>query len=678
MQVAPIRGRTFSPDEAKAGAAPVAVIGYQLWQRLLGGRADVLSTPILIEGMPVPIVGVMPEGFTFPDETSIWGSVEREGWDRFGDSTAHNFEVIARLKPGVTPAVSEQDLNAIIRGLSERDRVLARENPTSQVVPLRTDLLGPQASVVMIGLGAVACVLLIACVNVVNLMLARSVAAESETGIRLALGAGRLAVARAVIAEGLTLSIAGAVVGLPLSVWAARLLATIAPASVTNGAGLSIDWRVAVLATAVTTIVGLACAWMPALRMSRVDVRHVLSASGRSLLAPPLRAMRALVAVEAALAVILLFGAGLLAKTLANLDRVDLGFRTSGVTMASASLGFLPESKYSKAEVRRDYFTDLSREASAIPGVTSVGLTAIPPLGFSPNGQFEVRGAAHRLNGMHFRLVGGDYFSALQIPVMRGRAFSSEDNASHPRVAVINQALAKAVFGGDDPLGKAIRMPGMDGGDDEFSTIVGIVADIHDRGQRRAADPEAYFSYLQRPQRTWSMTMVVTGSMPEATLVAALRERARRVDATVPLSFSSMATRAQALLETSQFRARLLGVLGIVALVLAAVGLVGVASYGVARRRAEIGLRMALGASPRKIQQLFLRTGVLPIAAGGIAGATAALFLSRTLTEFLFDVNPRDASTLAATCGVLLVCGLIANWWPARRAARVDPMTAMR
>jgi putative ABC transport system permease protein len=677
MAVAPVEGRAFSPEDLRIGAEPTAIISYTLWQRLLGGRPAALAQPLLVEGARVPIIGVMPEGFSFPDNTSIWMNLEREGPDAYGDSTAHNFTVVARLRPGIAPPALADDLSGIIRSVAETDPRLANEHPAATVVPLRTDLLGTQASVIFIGLGAVFCVLLIACVNVINLMLARSVSMDAETGIRLALGASRFAVARAVVAEGLVLSLAGALAGGAAGAWATHLIASITPATVTDGQGLSLDWRVAVLVALVTTAAGVVCGWLPALRTSRVDVRQTLAAGGRTLLAPPLRVMRTLVGIEAGLAVVLLFGAGLLARTYHNLDRVDLGFRAQGVMTASASLGFLPASPYANPLARRDYFAALDAAARTLPGVTSVGLTAIPPLGFSPNGQFEVQGS-RITSGMHYRLVGGDYFRTLDIPVRRGRAFTRDDDAAHPLVAVVNEALARTVFKGADPIGQLIRMPGMDGGDEAFSTIVGVVGDLHDRGPERPPDPEAYFVYLQRPQRTWVMTLVVTATTPAAVVVGQLRDRARAIDASVPLAFGSLEDRLARVLEPTQFRASLLGTLGLVALALAAIGLVGVAAYGAARRRAEIGLRMALGATPGAIQWLFLRTGVGPIAIGGGGGILAALFLSRTLAQFLFGVDPHDGTTLGAACGVLIVCGFLANWWPARRASRVDPMRVLR
>jgi putative ABC transport system permease protein len=680
MQIGPARGRLFAADETRPDGAPAVVVSDRLWRRLLGGRPGAVGQTMLVDGVPVPVVGVMPPGFTFPDDTDVWSSLERYPPGELGSSTAHNFEAVGRLRPGATAAGAARDLTAINRTLESADPLMAKEHLDASVVPLRTDLLGPQAAVVLIGLGAVLAVLLIACVNVVNLMLARAVSFETQTGIRVALGASRLAIARGVVAEGLVLAVGGGVAGTLLGMAGTRLVSTMTPETITRGQPLGVDWRVGALTVAVTTLAGVLCALLPSLRSARVDARQALAAGSRTLASSPRRMMNLLVGVEVALAFVLLFGAGLLARTDAALERVDPGFRTEGVTLMNVSIGGLPSSPYGDADARRQFLSRLDQAVTAMAGVTRVGLAETLPMGFSANGQFEVlgRGKVPRTMRIDYRLIGGDYFQALDIPLRRGRFLSRTDDDSHPRVAVVNATLARTVFGDVNPIGQQIRMPGMDGGDDRFAEIVGVVGDIHHYGPSRPPLAEAYFPYLQRPWRTYSMTFVVTGTSPESTIVNAMRDRVAALDPSVPPVFSTMAARMTKVLEPGRFRARLLGVLAGLALVLAAVGIFGVVSYGVARRRQEIGIRMALGAAPGRIAVLVLRSGLGPVVTGALAGSLAALFLARTLTDYLFQVAPRDALTLAASAGTLMLAGLLANWWPAYLAARVDPMRTLR
>lgn len=681
MQTGPARGRLFTAEEARPGGAAAVVISDRLWHQLLGGRPDAIGQTVLVGGAPVPVVGVMPPGFDFPNATDLWGALDRYPPERLGSSTAHNFSVIGRLRPGVSPADAARDLTAVNRTMEATDPLMAKEHLDAHVVPLRTDLLGPQASVMLIGLGAVLLVLLIACVNVVNLMLARSVSLETQTGIRLALGASRLAIVRGVVAEGLLLAVGGGLAGTLLGLASTRLVSTMTPDTITRGQPLTLDWRVAALTIAVTTAAGVLCALLPSLRSARVDARQALAAGGRTITSSPRRVMNLLVGVEVALAFVLLFGAGLLARTDAALERVAPGFRTEGVTLMNVSIGGLPSSPYGSPDARRRFFARLDQAVTAIAGVAHVGLAETLPLGFSANGQFEVlgRGLVDRTVRIDYRLIGGDYFQALDIPLRSGRFLSRTDDDNHPRVAVVNDTLARRVFGQTDPIGQQIRMPGMDGGDHQYATIVGVVADIHHYGPGRPPLAEAYFPYLQRPWRTYSMSFVVTGTAASGPAIArAMRARLHALDPTVPPEFSTMAERMATVLEPSRFRARLLGILASLALALAAVGIFGVVSYGVARRRQEIGVRMALGAAPRRIVALVLRSGLRPVAAGALAGSLAALFLARLLADYLFEVAPRDGLTLAASAATLVLAGLAANWWPAYAASRVDPMRTLR
>jgi predicted permease len=675
--VAPVQGRIFSDADLRIGAPPVVIIGHALATRLFGPGGDPLTSRLRIDGAEVPIVGVMPEGFTFPDGTDLWAPVEPAGPLAYGDRTAHNFTVVGRLSSGATVASAKAELDRLSDEQEALSPAMARANLQTSVVPLRVDLLGAQADMVWIGLAAVVCVLLVACVNVANLMLARNLTRETDTGIRLALGAGRGEIVRLILVEGIVLASAGAGLGLVLAMWGTGLIEAMAPESVTGGEPLRIDARVVGLTVMATAAAGLLCAVLPALRTSRVDPREALAGGGRGVASSPRRVMNALAGVEVALAFVLIFSAGVLGRSHARLDAVDLGYRTEGLLLARFSLGALPGSAYATPDVRRGFFERLEQDLSTLPGLRSLGLTALTPPGFSPNGQLFIEGRT-QVGQAHWRLVGGDYFRAMGIVVRRGRVFQPEDGADAAPVAVINESLARLAFPNQDPMGQRIAMPGMDGGSDTASTIVGIVGDVRHRGPHQPPVPEAYFSYRQRPWRTYGMTVVIDASTPTDVLVDAVRAQARAVDPGVPPDLRTMEAAMAPFLEPSAFRARLLVVLAGIALGLAIVGIAGVVSYGVARRRREMGIRAALGASPRAIVGLVTRAGLWPVVAGAAAGAIGALAAGRWLASFVFGVSERDPVSLALTAAALLVAGLIASWWPARRAARVDPAAVLR
>jgi predicted permease len=676
MGVAPIRGRAFNDDETRPGGPPVAVISYRLWQQFLGGREDVLQSGLEIDRQPVAIVGVMPDGFAFPEETDLWATVDREPPTAYGTVTAHNFYVVGRLKPGVTTTSARSELLARMAEQERSDAEMAKEHMDIAIALLRTDLLGPQATLVLIGLGAVLCLLLVCCVNVANLMLTRSVSHEAESGIRLALGESRGAIARSVIIESLMLAGGSAIVGLMAGVWATRLVSAMTPVSVTGGAPLRVDWRVVLLTLSATTVVGVMAALLPAWRSTRADARHALAGAGRSLAAAPRRAMSTLVGIEVALAFVLLFGAGLLAQSDARLERMDLGFRTSGLLLSNIALGFLPDSPYGTPDARRAFFERLESSVAGSPGVNGVGLAAIMPLGFSPNGRFVVDGRKE-IGQAHFRLVGGDYFRVMQIPVRRGRVFAGNDDAGHPQAAVINEALARQSFPNEDPIGQVVSMPGMDGGTGT-ATIVGIVADIRHEGPTQPVDPEAYFSYRQRPWRTYSMTLIVDASISTAAATTLVRDRLHAIDPLLPPEFHTMDERFADVAAPSRFRAALLGSLAVLTLALAVVGILGVVAYGTARRTREIGIRMALGASPGAITRLVVAGGLLPVGAGMIAGVLGALAIGRVLRAFLFQIETGDPVTLLGVATALVATGLLGSIWPALRAARLSPTAALR
>lgn len=674
--IAPARGRIFSDEDLALGAAPVVVIGHQLAQRLFGATGDPLKETLRIDGHTVPVVGVMPPGFSFPGNTDLWTAIEPGGPAAYGSRTAHNFNVIGRLGPGATIASAQAELTRLSDEQAALFPEMAAEGLRPNVVPLRVDLVGTQGQMVWIGLAAVLCVLLVACVNVANLMLARNLTREAETGIRLALGAGRGAIVRLVMVESLTLATGGALLGLIVGLWGTNLVGALAPDSVTSGRPLVIDGRVVALTVLATFAAGLLCGVLPALRTSRVDPRAALSEGGRAVAGSPRRLMNALVGIEVALAFVLLSSAGVLARSHAQLEAVDSGFRTDGLLLARFSLGSLPESPYGTPDARRAFFERLEAEVSTVPGLRAMALAAIMPPGFSPNGRFVIEGRPDA-GQAHFRLVGGDYFRVMRIPIRRGRVFTAEDTAAVPQVAVINESLAALAFPDVDPIGQVVSMPGMDGGSG-VATIVGIVADVRHRGPTQPAVAEAYFSYRQRPWRTYAMTLVVDSSAALPAGTDAIRAKARLVDAGIPPEFQTIEATMAPFVDPSAFRSRLLVVVAAVALLLAVVGIAGVVSHGAARRQREMGIRAALGAPPGTIVRLVIRAGLWPVGVGALLGLFGALTVGRFLRTFVFEVSAYDPAVMTASALALLATGLLASWWPARRTAKIDPASVLR
>src|SRR5262249_7292308 len=343
---------------------------------------------------------------------------------------------------------------------------------------------------------------------------------------------------------------------------------------------------------------------------------------------------------------------------------------------SNIALGFLPNSPYGTPEARRAFFEQLESSLVASPGINHLGLAALMPLGFSPNGRFVIEGRV-KVDQAHFRLVGGDYFRVLQIPVRRGRVFTHDDDAGHPQVAVINEALARQSCPGQDAIGQVVSMPGMDGGTGT-ATIVGVVADIRHEGPAQPVDPEAYFSYRQRPWRTYSMTLIVDSSLANAATIALVRDRVRAIDPRVPPEFQTIEARVADVAAPSRFRASLLGSLALITLALAVVGILGVVAYGTARRTRELGIRIALGATPLAVTRLVVVGGLLPVTAGMAAGALGSLGFGRVLQAFLFQVETSDPLTLGGVAIALVAARLLGILVPALRPARIAPTAALR
>lgn len=679
LGVQPARGRGFSSDEATPNGPPAVVISDAMWERFFGRSDDVLTRTVAIEGVPHPIVGVMPPGFTYPQNADMWRTFERDPKPN-PSRTAHELEVLARLAPGASLQSAQADVEAVTRALHERSPEMKSEGYGVRVADLRADLLDGTSQTVGLLMAAVGCLLLIACVNVMNLMLARSVARRTQTTLRIALGASRRDILRVFVIESLVLSLAGGALGALLIFWAGDLARGLVPSALLSGGALKADLTVFGVLLVLMVAVGVLCGLSPARHASRLDLRDALASGAQSVSGEP-RAMRVMVGVEVALGVILLTGAGLLIGSLMRLEGIDPGFRRDNAVIGAFSLGSSPGSRYATAEARGQFLDRLLEATEAIPGVAAAGVTSSFPFAFSPNALLEEDGVPlgqwGKAPDTHYRVVGGRYFEALGVPIRAGRAFSPADRAGAPLVAIVNEATVRILWNGVSPLGRRVRMVNMDGVK-EFATVVGVVADVRHRGLTQEAVSEVYFPYPQRPQRTFGMTLVAATALDAAAMTSSVRAAVREIDPSVPVRLASIRERLDLLVAGPRFRTRLFAGFALTALALASFGIFGVVSYSVASRMREMGVRLALGARASSIRRLVIGRALYPVAVGLVAGTLAAMFASRLLTGLLFGVQRTEPAAYVAASMTLLAAAVLAAWWPAHRATRVDPLTTLR
>jgi predicted permease len=677
--VAPAMGRAFSAEEAAPNGPVVVVISHGLWERFFGRSPDVLSRTLSIEGVTYPIVGVMPQGFSYPQGADLWVTFEIDP-DPNRSRTAHEYEVVGRLAPGATIGTLQAEVDAVTRSLKAADAEMRSEDYGTRVADFRADLLDTSTRPVTLLLAAVGCLLLIACANVINLLLARSVSREAQTTLRVALGASRADITRVFVMESLALSVAGGLLGAVLLIWAADLAEGLIPQTFLAGGALSPDITVFAVLVALMFVVGVGCGVVPARLASSVDLRAALASGTHSIASEP-RAMRVMVGFEVALGVVLVIGAGLLLNSLIRLEAVDPGFRRDGAVVGSFSLGGGEGSKYEQAGARAQFLDRLVETVAALPGVTAAGVTSSPPFGFSPNAILDTEGIPPGQWGhspdTHYRVVGGRYFEALGVPLRAGRLFNDGDRPGTPLVAIVNEATVRIIWNGQNPLGRRVRMSNMDRITD-YATVVGVVADVRHRGVGSPAVSEVYFPYTQRPQRTYGMTLIAQTGMDPTSLTGSIRAIVRSIDPSIPVELTSISDRLHTQFAAARFRTRLFAGFAITAVALAAFGIFGVVSYSVAARAKEMGIRLALGARAAHVRHLVLRRALTPVVVGLFIGVTVALFASRLLQGLLFGVERSDPVTYVLAGGLLLLSALAAAWWPAHRATRVDPLSTLR
>jgi len=673
LGVQPFAGRAFLPEETKYPGPKAVLVSYGFWQRLLGGRADFSAVRLNVDGVSCAVVGVMPPGFDFPSETEVWvtRSIEPPNTSR----AARGWPVIGRLRPGVRIEQARAEVSAIGKQLRQTHGA-AMDAVDFTLISAQRHLTQNSRENLLLFAGAVAMLLLVACANVSNLLLAQYVARQREFTVRAALGARRWRLARQLVVENLLLTLPAAALGALLARAGVTLLLRLDQRNLPRVNVIAVDGRVLLFACGLAVLIAVGLGLLPALRFARQDLPKGLKESGRGQSSGG-RLRGVLVAVQISLTLVLLTGAGLLGRSFLKLSQIDPGFKAgSAVAMTLA----LPSTITPKEdEELRQFYAQLLERFGQLPGVAAVGgINALPLAGAGTSGTFLIDNNPEAHGQAGYRVASAGYFAAMSIPLLRGRLFDRGDTVNSPHVAVISRSLARRYWPNDDPIGKRIQFGNMDT-DKRFLHVVGVVGDV-----RNALDTEAgpmvYAYSLQRPQwwQVSSLSIVVRGRNQPQALIPAMRAAVEALRPDVPLRFRTLDQVFSSSLDGRRFTIALFGVFAAVALLIAAIGVYGVMAYTVTQRTHEIGIRMALGAQGADVLRLSLGQGMRLAVTGVAMGLLAAFALTRLMKGLLFGVEATDPLTFAVIALLLMIVALLACWFPARRATKVDPMVALR
>ena len=700
FRVQPTIGRAFVATDMKKGAAPVALASYEYWTRNLGGRADLSQLHLKIDNAIYSVVGVLPDAFDFPSETAIWVPADLDGENP--SRTSHNYSGVGRLRDGVTPEQANGEISAIARRIhdsaSDQGDYLLKDGV---VVPLQESITGGIRPALMILLGAAGFLLLVACANVANLLLAQASVRARELAIRSALGAERGRLVRQFLTEAFVLSLIAGGLGIVAAFFGVRGLIALAPENLPRLGDVTINIPVLGFALMLSTAVAVGLGAFTALRATSGDVRESLSEGGRSQAGSQSsrRVGQGIVAAQMAITLVLVVGAGLLGRSLQKVLEVDPGFRVDKIVTMDVSLPWMNWTDAKAKAKDAAFYSNLIDRLRQIPGVRRVGaINQLPMDGGKPDGMFLLMSPdelpktplsdealsrlfdglfqqKERLGTADFGVATNGYFQSLGIPLIRGRMFDERDTMDSQHVAVISESLARERWPGQDPIGRTIQFGNMDG-DIRLLTIVGIVGDVHDYSLEVPPRPTVYVDLFQRPRPAMTVTMLTDA--PAEMVTSAARGILQDLNPEIPPRFRTFSQIYSASLGSRRFNLILISFFGIVALLLASAGVFGVMAYSVSRRTREIGVRVALGARPRDVLTMVLGQGMRTISIGLLIGLAGSLLLTRAMASMLFGIGAADPLTFAGVILLLVAAALLACFIPARRAAKVDPMVALR
>ncbi len=695
LGVAPLMGRTLAADEESPGGPPVALISHGLWQRRFGGDPALLGKGISINGDKRTVIGILPPEFDFPrgaewpaffpfaSRTEVWlplafGAQNRgDGLSNWQSRDERGLVVFGRVKSGVSQRQAQAEMDAF-SAREAKDHPDTHKGWSLKLVSMREQLAGKSHKALLILFGAVALLLLIACVNVANLLLARGVARQQEMAVRAALGAGRGRLMRQLLTECLLLGALGSGLGLLVAEGCLKMFLTLNPVTYSRLDEASLDPAALGFAAFVALVTSAVFGLVPALQASRLDLRKSLHESGRGADGAVREHVRGwLVATEVSLALVLLTTAGLMVRSFLRVQAVQPGFRSDSVLAFDVQL---PEARYPSDADKARFFQQMAIRLESIPGVRAAGAISYLPLGGGENlGSFVIEGepsaASDYERGAERRWVSPGYFAALGIPIRRGRVFEPTDAAGKPLVVVINETMARQFFGTHDPVGRRLKVGRAESS--SWRTIAGVVSDVKSGSLENEVRPQLYIPHAQWP---WAgMTVVVHTEGNPLALATAVRQELKAFDALLPAArMRTMEQVVSSATGTRRFNMALLAFFAASALVLTALGIYGVVAFLIGQRRREIGIRMALGAQRGHVLRLVLQQGMKPVAFGAVAGLIGSLVAARLVAGQLYGVSSSDPLTLCGVIALLGVTALMACWLPSHRAARVDPMEALR
>jgi putative ABC transport system permease protein len=678
LRAQPKMGRVFLPEEDRPGANRVVILSERLWQRRFGADPHIIEKSITLTGNPYTVVGVMGADFLNPrpgdlQPAELWVPL------RLNYATAGRrsdfLGVIARLKPGLTLVQAQTEMTTIASNLEEQYPT-TNDGWSAKVLTLHERFVGDVSRTLLVLMGAVCFLLLIACANVANLLLVRASSRRKEIAIRAAMGASRMRLTRQLLTESLVLSLFGGALGLLSAVWGLNILVSFIPGNLPRLSEIALDNRAMIFTLSISLLTGIVFGLIPALQASTPSLNDCLKEGGKEAasLGGSNRIRNVFAIVEVALALVLLAGAGLMMKSFLKLQDVNPGFDPNRVVTMQVQL---PSSRYKEEVQLANYGTQLLEKIATMPGVEAAALVSDVPL--SGGGDilaFSIEGISRSpsdpIQDADAHVVSPDYFKTLGIQLKGGALFSSQDLINSPGVVVISETMAKRYWGDEDPIGKRISTDG-----EKWMKIIGIVADVRHKTLNKEPYPQMYAPIAQNPRRT--LTILARSSTDPASIIPALRHQVRELDANVPVfNVRTMEQILADFIAPPRFNAMLIVLFAVLALLLAAVGIYGVISYGVTQRRHEIGIRMALGARPAEILKMVVGQGLKLVLIGIGLGLVAVFLLTRLLSKLLFEVSATDPITFVLVSLILTGVALLACLVPARRAAKTDPMVALR